>query len=109
MKKLFFAILFFISFASSAQLLTVTTNPAVIDPTVTSVSTVTISRGLFREIVFITIPATNAGTVKINTISSDMTYSPTYAAGVERTIILTVREKIYIQFSNAADFAWIHW
>jgi hypothetical protein len=109
MKNLLIAILLLISVAASAQL-TVDSNPGIINPTNTSVVSVTFTnRPAFREVVVITIPAANAGTVTINTISSTLTNSVTYAAGVEHKIILTVRERFYIQFSNAADFAYINW
>lgn len=108
MKTLLFGILMFVACRVQAQIEVKDTMPFEASPGVTTVVTVNFEKLPFwspGELIIIKIPATNTGTVKINTISATMgAAAQTFAAGVEVTIPpLIVYKNIYLQCSVAAD------
>lgn len=116
MKNLLLAFLILISATAYSQI-TVSSNPALIDPSNTSVNLVTLTKGTLSERLpsiiplLIKIPSTNAGTVKFNMYSSTMTNADAEAAGTnDKYIWITIRDQqFWIQFSNASDTVTIYW
>ena len=118
MKKLIFILFLFAGFAKAQTV--ASSNPFIVDPTGTTVFEVNLGGkntvqnpspgGKYPTVIFITVPAANVGTVQWNSVNSTLTSSPVYSASSEDKIyILTIKDKFYIKFSNAADFVHITW
>lgn len=118
MKKLIFVLFLFGGYVNAQ--VTATLNPFIIDPSSTSTFEVNLggvnnvsnpSTGVkYPTEIMIWIPASNVGTVQFNRISTTMTNCPAEAPGASgRWVIITIRDKFYIKFSNSADFVWIYW
>lgn len=107
MKKIVFISLLFISTVGFSQI-TIDSNPYSMNPAATTVITVQNSQ-INHTSLFIYIPDTNTGTVKINTESSDMTNAVTYPAGTARYVWITFKNRWYIQFSVDTDTVEVSW
>lgn len=111
MKKviLIFALAAF-AFTAKAQTTAVTigatANPYELNPDNTGVITITFAIRQKKDVV-IYLPETNAGTVKVSTGTVGGT-SPAWPAN-KYVILDDIMETLTIQFSNAADVAWISW
>ena len=108
MKNLLLSILLLISASAYGQIEVKDAMPFEASPSVTTVVTVNFEKLPFwrpGELIIFKVPATNTGTVKINTVSATMgATTQTFPAGTEVTIPpLTVYKNIYIQMSVGAD------
>lgn len=117
MKNLFFVLALFcaslIAHAQAADTLTISSNPTSVSLGDTDVTMINFTRGTFNDrmpdnlVLLIKFPATNVGTVQINTYSATMTLSPLHAA--DTYLWITVRDRFYIKLSNSADDVEISW
>lgn len=111
MKKLILILaLALLALGAQAQTTAVTiganSNPYELNPDNTGVITITFAIRQ-RKNIMIYFPEDNVGTVKVSTGTS-VSASPSYPAN-KYVFLDNVAETLTIQFSDAADFAWISW
>lgn len=113
MKNIVLTLLIFASFSGYSQVTITSSNPTLVSTGDTYVNEISMDRDYFNQYLpravplLIRMPSTNSGTIKINTFSSDMDSSPSYAAGA--VVWITIVDRFWIQQSNGSDSIEISW